>query len=73
MGGLNALIKRLAEAAGLSDEDAQSVIETAVDFVKEKRPDKAEKIDEALSNEKTAQRAGDLIAKLVDKTKPDQT
>ncbi|MFN2286661.1 MAG: hypothetical protein ACK2UQ_19755 [Anaerolineae bacterium] len=71
MGGLDALIKRLAQAAGLSDEDAQSVIETAVDFVKEKRPDKAEKIDTALSNEKTARRAGDLIAKLVDKTKPE--
>lgn len=71
MGGLDALIKRLAKAAGLSDEDAQSVIETAVDFVKGKRPDKTEKIDDALANEKTAQRAGDLIAKLVDKAKPE--
>ena len=71
MGGLDALIKRLAKAAGLSDEDAQSVIETAVDFVKAKRPDKAEKVDAALSNEKTLQRAGDLIAKLADKAKPE--
>ena len=55
----------------MSDEDAQAVVETAVDFVKEKRPDKAEKIDAALSNEKTAQRAGDLIAKFVDKAKPE--
>ena len=73
MGGFDALIKRLAQVAGLSDEDAEAVLETAVDYVKAQRPDKAEKIDAALSNEKTAQRAGDLIAKLAEKAKPDQT
>lgn len=72
MGGFDALIKRLAQAAGLSDEDAEAVLETAVDYVKAQRPDKAEKIDAVLSNEKTAKRAGDLIAKLADKAKPDQ-
>ena len=73
MGGFDALIKRLAQAAGLSDEDAEAVLETAVDYVKAQRPDKAEKIDAVLSNEKTAKRAGDLIAKLAEKAKPDQT
>lgn len=73
MGGLDALIKRLAKITGLSEEDAQAVLETAVDYIKAKRPDQAEKVDAALSDEKTAKRAGDLIAKLVDKTKPDQT
>ncbi len=73
MGNLTILIKRLAEAAGLSEEDAAAVLETAVDYVKAQRPDKAEQIDAALSNEKTAKRAGDLIAKLAEKAKPDQT
>jgi len=73
MGGLDALIKRLAEVAGLPEDMAQDVIETAVDYVKAQRPDKAEKIDAALANEKTSQRAGDMIAKLAEKAKPDQT
>ena len=73
MGGLDTLIKRLAKAAGLSDEDASAVLETAVDYIKAQRPDKAEDVDAALSNENTTQRAGDLIAKLAEKVKPDQT
>jgi len=73
MGNLDALIRRLAQIAGLSDEDAQAVLETAVDYIKAKRPDKADKVDAALSDEKTTQRIGDLVAKLTDKVKPDQT
>jgi len=71
MGGLDALIKRLAEVAGLPEAMAQDVIETAVEYVKAQRPDKAEKIDAALSNEKTVQRAGNMITKLAGKVKPE--
>ncbi len=70
---LDVLIKRLAQAMGLSEEDAQAALETAVDYIKAQRPDKADKVDAALSNEKTVQRIGDLAVKLVDKVKPDQT
>ena len=71
MNGLDALIKRLAQVAGLSDEDAEAVLETAVDYIKAQRPDKAEKVDAALSNEKTVQRIGDLVGKLAEKAKPE--
>jgi hypothetical protein len=71
MGGLDALIKRLAQVVGLSEEDAGAALETAVDYIKAQRPDKAEKVDAALSNEKTVQRIGDMVAKLADKAKPE--
>ncbi len=71
MGNLDALIKRLAKAAGLPDDLAEAVIETAVDVVKAQRPEKAEQIDAALENEKVARRAGDLIAKMANKVKPE--
>ncbi|HOT92867.1 MAG TPA: hypothetical protein PLJ78_17690 [Anaerolineae bacterium] len=71
MSTLDALIKRLAQVAGLSDEDAQAVLETAVDYIKARRPDQADKVDAALSNEKTTQRIGDLVVKLAEKVKPE--
>jgi len=71
MNNLDALIKRLAQVVGLSEEDAETALETAVDYIKAQRPDKAEKVDAALSNEKTVQRIGDMVAKLADKVKPE--
>ncbi len=73
MSALDALIKRLAQAAGLSDEDAQAALETAVEYIKAKRPEEADKVDAALADEKTVQRIGDLFAKVARKVKPDQT
>lgn len=72
MGGLDALIKRLAQAIGLSEEDAAAALETAVDYIKTQRPDTAAKVDAALSNEKTVKRIGDLAVKLADKVKPEE-
>ncbi len=72
MGGLDALIKRLAQAIGLSEEDAAAALETAVDYIKTQRPDIAAKVDAALSNEKTVKRIGDLAVKLADKVKPEE-
>ena len=69
MGTLDALIKRLAQAAGLSDDLAEAVIETAVDVVKAQRPDKAAQVDAALADEAVVSRAGDLIAKVAEKAK----
>ena len=71
MGNLDALIKRLAKATGLPEDLAEAVIETAVDVVKAQRPEKTEQIDAALENEKVTQRAGDLIAKVAEKVKPE--
>jgi hypothetical protein len=72
MGTLDELIKRLAQAIGLPEEDAAVALETAVDYVKAQRPDKADKVDTALSNEKTVKRIGDLAVKLADKVKPEE-
>lgn len=72
MNNLDALIKRLAQVAGLSEEDAEAALGTAVDYVKSMRPDKAEKVDAALSNEKTVKRIGDLVGKLANKVKPEE-
>lgn len=72
MGNLTALIKRLAQVAGLSEEDAGAVLETAVGYIKAQRPDKADKVDAALSNEKTVKRIGDLAVRLADKVKPEE-
>ena len=65
--GLVALIKQLTKATGLSDDLAQAVIETATGYVKAQRPDKAEAIDQVLTNEKTAQQVGNLVEKLAAK------
>ncbi len=71
--GLAALIKQLTKTTGLSDDLAQVVIGTAADYVKAKRPDKAEAVDQVLSNKKTAQKVGDLVAKLATKVpKPEE-
>ncbi len=72
MGSLDALIKRLAQAIGLPEEDAEAALNTAVDYIKAQRPDKADKVDAALSNEKTVKRIGDLAVKLADKVKPEE-
>ncbi|HNT75514.1 MAG TPA: hypothetical protein PKH77_10890 [Anaerolineae bacterium] len=72
-GGLAELVKRLAKVTGLSDELAQAVLETAVETIKTKNPDKAEQIETALADEKTAQRVGDLVEKLARKVpKPEE-
>ncbi len=71
MDSLEGLIKRLAQIAGLSDEDARAVLETAVDYIKAKRPAEADKVDAALADEKTVQRIGDLFAKVAQKVKPE--
>ena len=70
--GLDSLIKRLAKAAGLSDDLAEAVVETALDVVKTQHPDKAEKVDAALENDRAVKRAGDLIEKMASKVKPEQ-
>ncbi len=69
--GLDALIKRLAQVMGLPEEDAAAALETAVDYIKAQRPDKADKVDAALSSEKTVKRIGDLAVKLAEKAKPE--
>ncbi len=69
--GLDSLIKRLAKAAGLPDDLAESVVETALDVVKTQHPDKADKVDAALENERTVKRAGDMIEKMARKVKPE--
>lgn len=70
--GLDALIKRLAKAAGLPDDLAESVVETALDVVKTQHPDKAEKVDAAMENKRTVERAGKMIEKLAGKVKPEK-
>lgn len=72
MGTLDALIKRLAQAAGLSDDLAAAVIETAADVVKAQHPDKAAQVDATLADDAVASRAGDLMAKVADKVKPEK-
>ena len=70
---LEALVKRLAKATGLSDDLAQAVVETAVDTIKSQRPDKAEQVDKVLTDEKTARRVGNMVEKLAKKTpKPEE-
>ncbi len=72
MGGdFDALIKSLAQAAGLSEEMASDILDTALEYVKEQRPDKAEQIDARLQDERIARRAGDLIGKLASKGRPE--
>lgn len=66
-GGLAELIKRLAKVTGLSDELAQAVLETAVETVKTRMPDKAAQVETALADDKTAQKVGDLVEKLARK------
>ena len=72
MNNLDALIKRLAQITGLSEEDAGAVLDTAVGYIKAQRPDKADKVDAALANEKTVQRIGNLVGKLADKVMPEE-
>lgn len=69
--GLDALIQRLAKAAGLPDDLAVSVVETALDVVKTQHPDKADNVDAALENERTVKRAGDMIEKMARNAKPE--
>lgn len=66
-GGIAELIKRLAKVTGLSEDLAQAVVDTAVETVKTKMPDKAEQVETALADEKTAQKVGDLVEKLARK------
>ncbi len=66
-GGIAELIKRLAKVTGLSEDLAQAVVDTAVETVKTKLPDKAEQVETALADEKTAQKVGDLVEKLAHK------
>ena len=40
--------------------------------MKAKKPDKAEQVEAALENDAVAERAGDLIAKVADKAKPER-
>lgn len=72
MGNVETLIKRLAQVAGVSEEDAQAALDTAVDYIKAQHPDETAKVDAALANEKTVQRIGDLVVKIAAKVKPDQ-
>lgn len=67
MADLDALIRRIAKATGLSDDLAQAVIETAVGYVKTQRPDKAEQIDTALEDDAMTRKVGDMIAKVAPK------
>ncbi len=64
MADFKKLIENLARVTGLPDDLAEAVVETAVEYVKEKRPDKADEIDAQLSDEKTADRAAQLIGKM---------
>lgn len=64
---MSALIQRLAQITGLSEDLAQSVIETAVETIKTKRPDMAEKVESAMEDENTTHKMGDFIEKLAKK------
>ncbi len=64
MADLTSLIKSLAEMTGLSDEMARDVLETATEYVKTQRPDKAEQVDAALEDDRIARRTTELIGKL---------
>ncbi len=61
---LASLVKKLAQATGLSEAMAQDVLQTAVDYIKLKRPDKAARVDQLLQDEAVAQRAGQMITRL---------
>jgi len=61
------MIKRLAQATGLSETLAQTVLETAVEYIKTKRPDKAAQVDAMLQDDAKTKRAVALIAKLAQK------
>ena len=64
MSNLDSLIRQIAKSAGLSDELAQAVFETAVEYVKAMRPEKADQVDAVLADEDAARQAGELIARL---------
>ncbi len=65
--GFESLIQSLAKATGLSEDMAQTVVETAVDYVKAQRPDKAGAVDQALADEATGQKMGQLVEKMARK------
>jgi hypothetical protein len=57
------LSERLARALGLSEEMARMVVETAAEYVKTQRPDRADRVDALLANDRAAARAARLIAR----------
>lgn len=73
MADLTSLIKSLAEMTGLSEEMARDVMETATEYVKTQRPDKAEQVDAALEDERVSRQATELIGKLSRKVEPPET
>ncbi len=58
------LVKKLAQATGLSESMAQDVLQTAMDYVKLKRPDKAERVDAMLQDDAVMRQAEQMITKL---------
>jgi hypothetical protein len=57
------LRERLARKLGLSDELAQTVVETAAEYIKTQRPDLAERVDALLADDRMSARAARMIAR----------
>jgi hypothetical protein len=57
------LRERLARKLGLSDDLAQTVVETAAEYIKAQRPDLAERVDALLADDRMSARAARMIAR----------
>jgi hypothetical protein len=57
------LRERLARKLGLSDDLAQTVVETAAEYIKTQRPDLAERVDALLADDRMSARAARMIAR----------
>jgi hypothetical protein len=54
---------RLVRAIDLSDELARTVVEMAVEYIKTRRPDLADRVDEVLTDDRLSARAARMIAR----------
>ena len=57
------LRERLARKMGLSDELARTVVETAAEYIKNRRPDLADRVDKLLADDRWSARAVRMIAR----------
>jgi len=71
---MDAFIKQIAKKAGLSEDLARSVLETAREYLQQTMaPEDFERVEQTLSNERQAKRAGRLFARFKRKAALDET
>lgn len=68
---MDGFIKQLARKAGLSEEMARDVLETAQEYLRQELPpEDYARVQETLSDKRQARRSGRLFGWLVRKVKP---